>query len=243
MSQGWNWTASPPPNCQQRYQQPQQQAGTLQPLCSGPPPTDVGHQQPPTSLPSYKSDLGRKELEDSSAVVSSTQDEPDPEPHQARYCPAPNSHQDMHRDDQLRGAKQDHFGNLIGIISELQESPCSENDIYQLISGGEYTTEIKTESAQYDAMSINSQQTELEYLSQQELHSSSYNRQHSADTGYNTRDENVYHMQYPTHLPLKSTVTPGTDTSPVNHSDSRLGLYSPVSPESSQVNLELDSQV
>ncbi|XP_023335408.1 uncharacterized protein LOC111706716 [Eurytemora carolleeae] len=181
---------------------------------------------PPTVIQPYKKHTPEleKEIEDSSSVVSSTQDI-----ERNRYI----TNGDVSRlycEESHRGPRQEHFGSLIGMLSDLQDANCS--DIDQILAEGNFNSEIKTESC---LDNIIPHQNDLGYhLPHQDLYPSSYLRQNcnSAELGYRysvCREEgsNNSSLQYPTQLPLKVT-----GYIPLSPEDPKGGPYSPLSPGS-----------
>jgi hypothetical protein len=187
----------------------------------GPAPT----YPPMTTVPPYKKQTeDQKEIEDSSSVVSSTQDI-----ERNRYI----TNGDVPRqycEEPHRGGRQDHFGSLIGMLSDLQEANCA--DIDQILAEGSFSPEIKTETC-LDNMHLQHQnEVGYHHLPHQDLYPSSYLRQNcnSADIGYSTcREDGSTNssLQYPTQLPLKVG-----GYAPLSPDDSKGGPYSPMSPGS-----------
>jgi len=162
-----------------------------------------------------------KEIEDSSSVVSSTQDVEG-----YRY---PHTEELPRGNEDLQHRRQDHFGSLIGMLSELQETNCPEID--QLLAEGNYNTEIKTENQVENIQHLHQQtnQTELGYMvHHQDLFPSSYLKQNCGnESGYRYRDDEcapVPGAPYSTQLHLKGPYSPLSPGSK--------GPYSPLSPGS-----------
>jgi len=210
-------------------------------------------------LHQYKKHHEHKEMEDSNAVVSSTQDiEQQQAPH-SRYptrilspgIPNHNNTGEVVRTycDEAHRGRQEHFGTFYGILNDLQDGSCPEID--QILAEESYT-EIKTENP-LDSLHIN-QQTDIGYLPHQDLYPSSYLRQNCPSSGEsvsgyrysnNCREEGVpggggvagVHggVQYPTQLHLKA--------GPAGPSEGKSGQglpgqYSPLSPASPSVKHE-----
>jgi len=183
-----------------------------------------GPYHPNIPQPQYKKQANQDtEMEDS--VVSSTQDfEPVnsryPDMGRPPYCP-----EESHR------GRQDHFGSLIGMLSELQEASCT--DLEQILGDGTYNQEIKTES---DSVHLTQQnQTEVGYnLGHQDLYPSSYLRQEPRpeqvfrfSPGTCGEETGTPGLQYPTQLLHKGAYAP------LSPSESKIGdPYSPISPGS-----------